>query len=322
MQEESDDTRIRALRSSDRTGINDRHRIDSAESYAGYAQSRIQLTDNVAITPGLRVESYEQKRVILTENNATAKTDNTEFLPGIGATYDLSDSAQVYGGVYRAFSPASNGVALDGLSDQDLDGERSTNYELGLRGKQGDVTYEAAAFVMDFSNQVVTGNSNPNLSQSNAGETEHLGMEFMVAYEIGGGFILDTNATVIPSSKFKSGENQGKRLPYAPKLIANVALSYEGEDLSSALTAHHRGEQYGDASNIEEIPTDAAGGIWGGLMPAYTLLDLTAQYTLNKKMKLFGAIKNLTDKRYITGFRQGIYAGPERTFEVGINYRF
>jgi Fe(3+) dicitrate transport protein len=310
------------LRSSDRTGINDRHRIDSAESYAGYSQSRIQLTDNVAITPGLRVESYEQKRVILTENNATAKTDNTEFLPGIGATYDLSDSAQVYGGVYRAFSPASNGVALDGLSDQDLDGERSTNYELGLRGKQGDVTYEAAAFVMDFSNQVVTGNSNPNLSQSNAGETEHLGMEFMVAYEIGGGFILDTNATVIPSSKFKSGENQGKRLPYAPKLIANVALSYEGEDLSSALTAHHRGEQYGDASNIEEIPTDAAGGIWGGLMPAYTLLDLTAQYTLNKKMKLFGAIKNLTDKRYITGFRQGIYAGPERTFEVGINYRF
>jgi Fe(3+) dicitrate transport protein len=322
MQEESDDTRIRALRSSDRTGINDRHRIDSAESYAGYAQSRIQLTDNVALTPGLRVESYEQKRVILTENNATAKTDNTEFLPGIGATYDLSDSVQVYGGVYRAFSPASNGVALDGLSDQDLDGERSTNYELGLRGKQGDVTYEAAAFVMDFSNQVVTGNSNPNLSQSNAGETEHLGMEFMVAYEIGGGFILDTNATVIPSSKFKSGENQGKRLPYAPKLIANVALSYEGEDLSSALTAHHRGEQYGDASNLEEIPTDAAGGIWGGLMPAYTLLDLTAQYTLNKKMKLFGAIKNLTDKRYITGFRQGIYAGPERTFEVGINYRF
>jgi Fe(3+) dicitrate transport protein len=57
-------------------------------------------------------------------------------------------------------------------------------------------------------------------------------------------------------------------------------------------------------------------------MPAYTLLDVTAQYTLNKQMKVFGAIKNLTNKRYITGFRQGIYAGPERTFEVGVNYRF
>ena len=322
MQEESNDTRIRALRSSDRTGANDRHRIDSAQSYAGYAQSRIQLSNAFAFTPGLRVESYEQKRIILTNDNAEATTSNTEILPGVGATYDLNDSAQIYGGVYRAFSPASNGVALDGLSDQNLDGERSTNYELGLRGKQGDITYEAAAFIMDFSNQVVTGNSDPNLSQSNGGETEHLGMELLLAYDIGSGFYIDTNATFIPTSEFKTGENSGNRLPYAPKVIANVALSYESDKLSGALTVHHRGEQYGDASNTVDIPDDAAGGIWGGLLPAYTLLDVNASYTVNKNMKVFGAIKNLTDKRYITGMRQGIYVGPERSFEIGVNYRF
>lgn len=322
MQEESNDTRIRALRSSDRTGTNDRHRIDSAESYAGYAQSRIQVSDDLAFTPGLRVESYEQKRVILTDNNAAATTSNTEVLPGVGATYDVSDSAQIYGGVYRAFSPASNGVALDGLSDQNLDGERSTNYELGLRGKQGGLKYEAAAFFMDFSNQVVTGNSDPNLSQSNGGETEHLGMELMLAYDIGSGFFIDTNATFIPTSEFTTGENNGNRLPYAPKVIANAALSYESDKLSGALTVHYRGEQYGDASNTIDIPDDAAGGIWGGLMPSYTLLDLTAQYSVDQNTKLFAAIKNLTDKRYITGLRQGIYVGPERSFEIGVNYRF
>jgi Fe(3+) dicitrate transport protein len=219
-------------------------------------------------------------------------------------------------------SPASNGVALDGLSDQNLDGERSTNYELGLRGKQGAITYEAAAFVMDFSNQVVTGNSDPNLSQSNGGETEHLGMELLLAYDIGSGFYIDTNATFIPTSEFKTGENSGNRLPYAPRVIANVALSYESDNLSGAFTVHHRGEQYGDANNTEDIPDDAAGGIWGGLLPAYTLLDVTARYAVNKKMKLFGAVKNLTNKRYITGLRQGIYVGPERSFEIGVNYRF
>jgi len=134
MQEEANDTRIRAQRSSDRTGVNDRHRVDSADSYAVHGQTRIELTDDFAITPGLRIESYEQKRVILTDDNSTAETSNTEFLPGIGATYNLNKSAQLYGGVYRAFSPASNGVALDGLTDQELDGERSNNYELGLRG--------------------------------------------------------------------------------------------------------------------------------------------------------------------------------------------
>ena len=322
MQEEANDTRIRAVRSADRTGINDRHRIDSADSYAVHGQSRIELSDNFAVTPGLRVESYEQKRVILTDNNSTAKTRNTELLPGVGVTYNLDNYSQLYGGVYRAFSPATNGVALDGLTDQKLDGERSTNYELGLRGNKDDISYEVAAFAMDFSNQVVTGNSDPNLSQSNGGKTEHRGMEFMLGYQLGGGFSIDSNATWVPTSTFKSGVNQGNRLPYAPKIVANLTLSYQLESLNTALTAHHRGEQYGDASNTVEIPTDAAGGIWGGLMPAYTLLDITAQYTLVNNLRLFGAVKNLTDKRYITGLRQGIYAGPERSFEVGVSYKF
>jgi Fe(3+) dicitrate transport protein len=322
MQEEANDTRIRAVRSSDRTGVNDRHIVDSADSVAAYAQSRIELTDRLAVTPGLRVESYEQTRVVLTDDNATAVTSNTEWLPGVGATYDLTDAAQLYGGVYRAFSPASNGVALDGLTDQQLDGERSTNFELGLRGKDGALSYEVAAFVMNFSNQVVTGNSDPTLSQSNAGKTEHRGMEFMLGYELGGGFSLDSNATWVPTSEFKTGDNAGNRLPYAPKFIANLALTYQLEQLTAAISAHHRGEQYGDPSNREDIPANAAGGIWGGLMPSYTVLDLTAQYNLADNVSVFGAVKNLTDKRYITGLRQGIYVGPERSFELGVRYQF
>ena len=88
------------------------------------------------------------------------------------------------------------------------------------------------------------------------------------------------------------------------------------------MTAHHRGEQYGDASNGKDIPTNAAGGIWGGLMPSYTVLDLTAQYKFADGFSIFGAVKNLTDKRYITGLRQGIYVGPERSFEAGVRYKF
>lgn len=322
MQEESNDTRIRATRAADRSGNNDRHIIDSATSVAGYAQSRLQISDAFAITPGLRVESYEQKREILTQNGDTAKTTNTEFLPGVGATYELSDSAQLYGGVYRAFSPASNGVALDGLTDQQLDGERSVNYEAGLRGTAGAVTYEVSAFYMDFANQVVTGNSDPNLSQSNAGETEHTGMELVFNYNFGGGFKLETNATWVPTSEFKTGVNAGNRIPYAPKILANVALSYTAESLSIALTAHHRGEQYADPSNRVDIPTNAAGGIWGGLLPAYSVYDLLAQYKVIDGLTVYGSVKNLADKNYISGLRQGIYVGPERSFEAGFRYRF
>lgn len=322
MTEESDDNQIRATRADDRNGVNARHLQDSATSYAGYAQTRIAITDELSVTPGVRIESYQQKRVIFTQNNDTAKTNNTEILPGLGATYELSSTAQLYGGIYRAFSPASNGVALDGLTDQQLDGERSTNYEIGIRGDNGEWRYEVAAFVMDFSNQVVTGNSDPNLSQSNAGATSHEGMEFAVGYDFDNGWLWDANATWIPTSEFESGTYAGNRLPYAPKILANMSLSYQYDNLTAALSAHHRGEQFGTPDNRIDIPADAAGGIWGGLLPAYTVLDVTAQYQVNTELQVFAAVKNLTDEDYISGLRQGIYVGPERSFEIGFRYNF
>ena len=322
MQEESDDKRIRATRDQDRTGINDRHLEDSAESVAAYVQNRFVLSERLAITPGLRVESYEQKRKVLTDNGASETTSNTEWLPGIGFTYQLMPAAQLYGGAYRAFSPASNGVALDGLVDQKLDGERSDNYEFGLRGSNGAYTYDVTAFYMNFDNQVVTGNSDPNLSQSNAGKTLHYGLEAALSVELGGGFSIDTNLTWVPESEFRSGDNKGNRLPYAPEYLANAGLNYTDGRFSGALNVHYRGEQFGDAGNRKDIPSGAEGGIWGGQSRSYTLYDLLAQYQVNDHLRLQGAVKNLTDKRYITGLRQGIYVGPERSFEVGMNYRF
>lgn len=321
MSEESDDQRITATRAADRSGTLAGHLQDSADSVAAYAQSRIQLTEQLAMTPGVRIESYEQKRLNLLQNNSEAKTTNTEVLPGVGFTYSL-DNNQLYGGLYRAFSPAANNVALDGLKDQQLDGERSVNYEMGIRGTTDKTRYDVAAFMMDFSNQVVTGNSDPNLSRSNAGETRHYGMEFSLGYSLATNLMLDSNLTWVPESEFKTGSTAGKRIPYAPKVIANLGLSYDLSQWNFALNLHHRGEQFGDPSNLVNIPTNAASGIWGGLLPAYTVLDLLAQYDVSSQFNLFASVKNLADKRYITGLREGIYVGPERSFELGARYRF
>jgi Fe(3+) dicitrate transport protein len=321
MEEESNDTRIRATRDADRTGINDRHRVDSADDMAAYVQNRFEINDRLALTPGLRVESYEQRRVILSDNNASAKTRNTEWLPGLGATYEVNDAAQIFGGVYRAFSPAANEVALDGLQDQQLDGERSTNFEFGVRGTRGALNYEVAAFYMDFDNQVVTGNSDPNLSQSNAGQTTHAGMEASFGYVFGNGFSIDANATWVPESDFETGDYRGNRLPYAPKVLANLSLNYQRGDFSGGVLVHHRGEQYGDPSNQIALPTGAAGGIWGGRLAAYTITDAVAQYEVNSNLTVFGSVKNLMDERAITGLRQGIYVAPGRSVEMGVRIR-
>jgi Fe(3+) dicitrate transport protein len=316
--EESDDRRIRATRDQDRTGLNDRHLVDSANNIALHLHNRIRFSDRAAVTPGLRFETYEQKRRVLTSNDETAATANSEFLPGIGATFLLTPSAQLYGGVYRAFSPASNGVALDGMTDQMLEAERSTNSELGMRGTQGAFDYDLALFRLDFQNQVVTGNSDPTLSQSNAGATLHQGAELGLGYRLTPAVGLSGNVTWIPVSRFETGANEGNRIPYSPRVLANLALDVQHGPLRTALLAHHRGAQFGDETNRRDIPSNAAGGIWGGLMPAYTLFDVTAQWQMRGRLSVFGALKNLTDERYITGLRQGIYAGAGRNFEVGV----
>ncbi len=320
--EVSDDRRIRATRADDRTGENDRHLEDAATSLSFHAHNRVQLSSRFALTPGVRVERYRQDRRVLSGEEERASTSNTEFLPGVGSTLDLASSAQLYGGIYRAFSPATNGVALDGMTDQKLEAERSTNYELGLRGERGALDYEVALFRMDFQNQVVTGNSDPSLSRSNAGETVHQGAEVAAGYRFSPGFALSGNLTWVPVSRFQTGEHEGNRIPYAPRVLANLSLDLAHGPLRAALLAHHRGAQFGDETNLREIPTNAAGGIWGGRMPAYTLLDLSAQWAATSSTTVFGAVKNLTNERYITGLRQGIYAGPERNFEVGVRQAF
>ncbi len=316
--EESDDRRIRADRTQDRTGLNDRHLVDSATSMAFHIHNRVQFSDRFALTPGVRLETYGQKRRVLTSNDDTAETSNTELLPGVGTTYALTPSAQLYGGVYRAFSPATNGVALDGMTDQLLEAERSTNLEVGIRGTRGALDYELALFRLDFRNQVVTGNSDPTLSRSNAGETLHQGAELGLGYRLAEGLGLSGNVTWVPVSRFESGESAGNRIPYAPRVLANLALDLRHGPLRSSVLVHHRGGQFGDETNLREIPVNAAGGIWGGLMPAYTVFDLTAQWEATGSLSVFGALKNVTDARYITGLRQGIYVGPGRGFEVGV----
>jgi Fe(3+) dicitrate transport protein len=316
--EASDDQRIRTTRAQDRTGTNDRHLVDSANNVAFHVHNRMEVSDRFALTPGIRVEHYGQKRRILTSNNETATTTNSEFLPGVGATYWLGGSAQLYGGVYRAFSPATNGVALDGMTDQRLEAERATNTEVGVRGIRGALDYELALFRLDFQNQVVTGNSDPTLSQSNAGATLHQGAELALGYRLTDALGVMGNVTWVPVSRFETGPNEGNRIPYAPRVLANLSLELREGPLRAAVLVHHRGAQFGDETNRREIPADAAGGIWGGFMPGYTLLDLTGEWEGLASFTVFGAVKNVADTRYITGLRQGIYAGPGRSFEVGV----
>ncbi|HEY0939480.1 MAG TPA: TonB-dependent siderophore receptor [Steroidobacter sp.] len=333
MDEEMQDRTVAATRATPRTGTINKDVIDSAESLAFYAQNRFLLTERFSVTAGLRAERYEQQRKDRRRSVAQgnqADSSNTELLPGLGVTYQFTPELQMYASVYKAFSPALNGDALNGLDDQQLDAERSVNIETGVRGGGKRLKYELALFRMQFDNQIIPANSNSQFQVTNGGKTLHQGIEAGLGLALGAGFSLNANATYIADAEFDGDRftrdgtlstPDGNRIPYTPEWVANLTLEHEIGGLRSALSLHHTGAQYTDVTNTREI-AESLTGFFTGRIDSYTVLDLSLVYDVSRNLSFGGTIKNLTDERYIASLRQGIYVGPERSFDVAARYRF
>jgi len=298
-----------------------------ARGIAFYGQNRFHVTDTLAATLGLRVESYDQHR----KNELTGTSgdsNNTEVMPGLGVTWQVVPQAQLFAGVYKAFSPAMVASAISSAgADEKLDAERSTNIEVGVRGKLARLNYEATAFQMDFSNQIVPKSESGGVGATvtNAGETINRGLEAGLGYDIGGGWHVGTNLTYLPTAKYDSTkivggiDRNGNRLPYAPELTTNLSLSYRSGGLATSLSAHHVSSQYVDPENTKAESADGR----RGEIDAYTTFNLNARYQVDKKLSVFGTVRNLFDRKYIASRNpDGIFPGVERNFEVGMSYKF
>lgn len=298
-----------------------------AEGIAFYGQNRFIVNERFAVTPGLRIETYDQSR----RNELTGrsgKSKNTEVMPGIGATWQVAPKTQVFAGAFKGFSPAMVATAISAAGvDENLDAERSTNFEIGIRGTAGSLNYEGTAFHMDFDNQIIPKSESGGIGATvtNAGKTLMQGIEGAIGYDLGAGWGVDANATWVPTARFNSTkvvagiDRNGNRLPYAPKLTSNLALRHQAGGLRSSLGIYHVSSQFVDPENTKAENADGR----RGEIPAYTTLSLNMQYTVSKQLSVFGTVRNLLDKKYIASRNpDGIFPGAERNLEVGMSYKF
>jgi len=304
-----------------RTGVITGNENNDAKAVALYLQNRFLFTDQFAVTPGVRVESYRQNRKN-EMNGVQGQANNTELVPGIGATWQLAPELQLYSSVYKGFAPAMISAAISGDGvDQKLDAERSMNIEFGFRGQAQKWTYEGAAFRMDFSNQIVNQALSGGISKTNGGQSLHQGAEGALGYAITSAWSVLANATYIPVAEFKGGTLGpiGNRIPYTPKLTGNLGLNYSKDGLKSFLNAYHVSSQYADSANTVEESNDGT----KGLIQSFTTLNWSVVYSPKKDLKLFGVVRNLFDKKFISGRSpDGIFPGAERNFELGLAYQF
>lgn len=307
-----------------RTGDLTADQDSSVNSLAFYGQNRFVLNDKLAITPGVRIESYTQKDTNV-KTAVSGSASNTEVVPGIGATWQVNPAAQIYTGVFKGFSPAMLAASIIGGVDQRLEAERSTNVELGIRGAANGMRYEATLFSMDFANQIINQSASAGITRTNAGKTLNQGLEGALGVDLTTAWSVESNLTYLPTAKYNSNRTgstdnvQNNRLPYAPKLTANASLNFKSQGWSARLSAHHVATQFVDALNTVAQSADGE----KGEIPAYTSLNLNARYAFDKQTSVFAAVRNLTDKKYIASRQpSGIFTGAERNVEVGVTYKF
>jgi Fe(3+) dicitrate transport protein len=328
-------------------------RIDvDAKSY--YGQNTFYVSD-WAITPGLRIEDMKIKTDVRradgeVQNNPESQLTNrqTEVLPGLGIAWNGIANTTFFAGVHKGFAPPRpdrdlsvpecNGAGNDTDNCAVVDKtkpETSVNWEIGVRSNYfKGVSFESTLFHTQVDDLVINSGAG---SFVNAGESEQTGLEFAGRVDFGTiyntphNIYLQGSYTNVFTAKFKKdgldadeGIVEGDRLPYAPRHIASVSLGYQhpvGFDVRVGVDYVSRQEVDTFARVLQ--PVDAALSGLAGDIPAYTLLNMSANYRpVGSKASYFLSGYNLADREYLASRVDGMAVGRGRQVIAGIRYDF
>ena len=302
-----------------------------ADAVSAFASNRMQLNDRLAVTPIVRVEHIKYQRDVFT-NGTSGSSNFTEFVPGIGATYQLDATSQLYGGLHKGFSPPRVEDAISGTGGSvNLNAESSVNAELGLRSSPvKDISFDVAVFRNNFSNLVQVGSIAGGAAPYSEGKALFQGFEMAgqadrLTSAVDGNLFARVAYTWLPMAEQKSAFSStagtgavGKRLPYTPEQLLTLTLGYRAPQFWNARFEYvYVGRQFSDFDNTL---TPSANG-QEGLISSATVLNAVANYTVGKTT-FFIAGKNLADKTYIVDRTRGIQVGMPRTVQVGMKYAF
>ncbi len=271
------------------------------------------VTERWSVIPALRYDHFRlrPRTDALYPAPSTSLSDGA-LSPKLGVIVRPAAHWSVFGNLAAGFrAPAANQVNLyfdnptgsqpyRAIPNPDLRPERSRTAEIGARGQRAGVSWEVVAFEgrhKDFIEDLVpVGGSgtaaSPTLFQSvNRSRVSLSGLEFKGRMPLAAATHL----------RFAYGQTRGRDTASGQPLNSvNPAQLVLGVDhrlgaWKLGATLNHVAKKSPDDINTAA----AAGGTAGQFAaPAHTTLDLTASWHIRPDLRLSGAIRNLTDRKY------------------------
>ncbi len=230
-------------------------------------------------------------------------------LLGIGVGNDFGRGNETYLNVSQGFRPLRYLDIASPFSNfsptNNPEPTKYLTYEAGVHGWPIlGLYYDVSLFQVDVKNSIEPeAYSLTETIDVNTGDTRSRGAELEGSYDLLR--LVPTSATYEHLTLFANGslldahytssvipDQVGKTPAYAPHYVLKAGLIWREEDrYKVSLVLDSVGSQYFQNSDEPLASTPA-------LIPAYTVLDLAADYTLAGHWRLLGGVSNLTDRRY------------------------
>ena len=303
-------------------------------SASPYLQAEASPVQRLRVTAGLRfdVMGYDYNNGLSVETTgryrrpASTRVDYTHLSPKLGATFEVTRGLNVFAAWAHGFRAPSEGQLFrQGRAEStiDLQPVKADNLEAGVRGTAGSLTFEASAYRLTKTDDILSLTNTDGSTQTvNAGETLHRGIELALGTALFAGLRLDGNLAFsghtyeewMPNA---STDYSGNGMEIAPDRIGNLALGWQPAFLagaSAALEWQHISRYWMDADNTHRYP-------------GHDLLSLRFAAPVTGRTTLFARITNLTYERYaetssFTAARGEEFApGLPRAFYLGVQIR-
>jgi Fe(3+) dicitrate transport protein len=304
-----------------------------------FAENVFRLPGRWHIVPSFRLE-HEKIRIDeavrppnLVRPLIHQSASRTIPLFGLGAGFDFGHRNETYFSVSQGYRPIRFFDVASPFSNVNPGGvpaaSKSLSWEAGVHGTPlPGLFYDASLFWIDFKNRIETIVISPTESVfQNSGDTRHRGFEGELSYDFlanrGDGlhFTAFGNVSLLDAKFTKSNlANRADNRPaFAPAVTAKYGLTLRKDGkFNVSVAGTSVSSQYFQDSNLP-IGSPGSANFIPAKIPAYTLIDLAADWQLTHNLRLLGGISNLTDRRYYNRvFQNGIEPGASRKIYAGI----
>jgi Fe(3+) dicitrate transport protein len=327
---------------------NQENQIRNAKSVAAYFNYEL-VIKGFKLIPGIRYEYIEFEFLNygtadyerIGTNLASANNFISVFLPGVSASYDITQKMNVFAGVHKGFSPPGM-PSVTSTTGQARE-EEAINYELGYRYSSNGFNLQTVGFLSDYSNILgsdnVSGGGAGTGDMFNAGNATIQGIEFSAEYH----FVpskLNHPEFKIPvrltytftdarfDETFVNGGgdwgtgtiNEGDMIPFITPHLGMLSVGVEHKKFNAMVSGRYAGlTRTTPGQNEVTVPGSNENFSDVNAIEAYTILDLSANYHFNKMWTVYTTVNNLTNnRRIVANLPQGYRPAMPFAMNLGV----